>query len=122
MINLPVTLTLCAFILDLLQEPNPRARHIVPCTPFPVHGSLPRDRFVHQCNRTSYRGQSRTVYRPEPLSNRPLQVGDGLEMYVVLAKNSPSIQGLRDVRGLSELTATEDGERVFVVRRDLKKD
>lgn len=43
-------------------------------------------------------------------------------MYIVLAKNSPSIQSLRDIRGMSELTATEDGERVFVVRRDLKKD
>lgn len=50
------------------------------------------------------------------------QVGDGLEIYVVLSKNSPSIQGLRDIRGASELTSTDDGERVFVVRRELKKD
>lgn len=56
------------------------------------------------------------------LSLPPHQVGDGLEIYVVLSKNSPSIQGLRDIRGASELTSTDDGERVFVVRRELKKD
>ena len=50
------------------------------------------------------------------------QVGDGLEIYIALSKESASIQDLRDVRGVSELTATENGERVFVVRRELKKD
>jgi len=55
-------------------------------------------------------------------TERHIEVGDGLEIYVVLSKNSPSIQGLRDIRGASELTSTNDGERVFVVRRELKKD
>ena len=44
-----------------------------------------------------------------------LQVGDGLEMYVVLAKGR-TLQGLEGIRGMQELT-TDDGERVFVVRR-----
>lgn len=43
-------------------------------------------------------------------------------MYVVLAKGSNSFQGLSAIRGVEELTATEDGERVFIIRRDLKKD
>jgi len=55
-------------------------------------------------------------------TERHIEVGDGLEIYVVLGKNSASIQGLRDIRGVSELTSTDDGERVFVVRRELKKD
>jgi len=50
-----------------------------------------------------------------------LQVGDGLEMYVVLAKGR-TLQGLEGIRGMQELTTTDDGERVFVVRRELKKD
>lgn len=50
------------------------------------------------------------------------KVGDGLEMYVVLAKGSNSLQGLGIIRGIQEMTATDDGERVFVIRRDLKKD
>lgn len=42
-------------------------------------------------------------------------------MYIVLAKGR-GVQGLEGVRGMQELSATDDGERVFVVRRDLKKD
>jgi 20S proteasome subunit beta 6 len=42
-------------------------------------------------------------------------------MYVVLAKGR-STQGLDGLRGLQEVSATEDGERVFVIRRELKKD
>lgn len=42
-------------------------------------------------------------------------------MYIVLAKGR-GVQGLEDVRGARELSATDDGERVFVIRRDLKKD
>ena len=50
-------------------------------------------------------------------------MGDGLEMYVVLAKGR-STQGLEGVKGalVSELPGRGDGERVFVLRRDLKKD
>jgi 20S proteasome subunit beta 6 len=50
-----------------------------------------------------------------------IQVGDGLEMYVVLAKGR-TLQGLEGIKGMQELTTTDDGERVFVVRRELKKD
>lgn len=42
-------------------------------------------------------------------------------MYVVLAKGR-GLQGLEGIRGAQELTVTDDGERVFVVQRDLKKD
>ncbi|KAF9464195.1 nucleophile aminohydrolase [Collybia nuda] len=55
-------------------------------------------------------------------TERHIEVGDGLEMYVVLAKGSASVQGLGNIRGIQELTATDDGERVFVIRRELKKD
>jgi 20S proteasome subunit beta 6 len=43
-------------------------------------------------------------------------------MFVVLAKGSPSMQSLANVQGAQEVTAATDGERVFVVRRELKKD
>lgn len=49
------------------------------------------------------------------------QVGDGLEMYIVLAKDR-SLQGLEGVKGVKELTTNSEGERVFVIRRELKKD
>lgn len=44
-----------------------------------------------------------------------------MEIYVVLAKGSTSYQGLEDVAA-QEMTATTGGERVFVIRRELKKD
>jgi len=43
-------------------------------------------------------------------------------MYVVLARGSTSLQGLENIRGVREVTAAADGERVFVVRQELKKD
>jgi 20S proteasome subunit beta 6 len=49
------------------------------------------------------------------------QVGDGLEIYVVLAKGS-ALQGLDAIQGITEVTTTDDGERLFVVRRNLKRD
>jgi 20S proteasome subunit beta 6 len=54
-------------------------------------------------------------------TERHIEVGDGLEMYVVLARGSP-LQGLESVQGVQEVTSTSDGERVFVVRRNLKRD
>lgn len=54
-------------------------------------------------------------------TERHIEVGDGLEIFVVLARGR-SLQGLEGVKGMSELTTTDDGERVFVVRRELKKD
>jgi len=50
-----------------------------------------------------------------------VQVGDGLEMYIVLAKGR-TLHETESIGGLQELTTTDEGERVFVVRRDLKKD
>lgn len=70
-------------------------------------------------------------------TERHIEVGDGLEIYVILAKGkSLSGLGLESMRGVSELTSTADdsdgsasdgetlreGERVFVIRRELKKD
>jgi len=55
-------------------------------------------------------------------TERHIEVGDGLEMYVVLAKESTSLQSLDGLRGVEEIAGTADGERVFVIRRDLKKD
>jgi len=54
-------------------------------------------------------------------TERHIEVGDGLEMYVVLAKGS-ALQGLDAMQGITEMTSTEDGERVFVIRRNLKRD
>ena len=51
-----------------------------------------------------------------------LQVGDGLEVYIVVAKDSPNIQGVQGIPGLQEATSADEGERVFVVRRNLKRD
>ena len=49
------------------------------------------------------------------------QVGDGLEIYVVVAKGR-SPQGLESMRGVQEMSTRPDGDRVFVIRRELKKD
>jgi len=59
-------------------------------------------------------------------TERHIEVGDGLEMYIVLAKGQ-ELHGLDKLRpgavqSVQELTATNDGERVFVLRRELKKD
>lgn len=40
---------------------------------------------------------------------------------MVVAKGRPT-QALEGVRGVQELTTSSDGDRVFVIRRDLKKD
>lgn len=54
-------------------------------------------------------------------TERHIEVGDGLEIFIALAKGR-TLQGMESIRGLQELTVTEDGERLFVMRRDLKKD
>jgi 20S proteasome subunit beta 6 len=55
-------------------------------------------------------------------TERHIEVGDGLEMYVVLARGRGT-QGLEGIAGIQEIsTNSTDSERVFVVRRDLKKD
>lgn len=42
-------------------------------------------------------------------------------MYIILARGR-GLQGLDSIRGAQELTVGEDDERIFVVRRELKKD
>ncbi|TFY66000.1 hypothetical protein EVG20_g5089 [Dentipellis fragilis] len=54
-------------------------------------------------------------------TERHIEVGDGLEMYIVLAKGR-NTQGMESLHGVQELSSKLDGERVFVVRRELKKD
>jgi len=59
-------------------------------------------------------------------TERHIEVGDGLEIYIVLARDRDlqdfeAIQA-RNVHLTQEVTVTDDGERVFVLRRDLKKD
>jgi len=49
------------------------------------------------------------------------QVGDGLEMYIVLAKGRTLPETVMDLLP-EELSSRGDGERVFVLKRDLKKD
>ncbi|KIN96523.1 hypothetical protein M404DRAFT_16871 [Pisolithus tinctorius Marx 270] len=54
-------------------------------------------------------------------TERHIEVGDALQIYIVLAKGR-SLQGLEGAKGLEELTISEDGERIFLVQQDLKKD
>ena len=68
-------------------------------------------------------------------TERHIEVGDGLEIYVILARGKTLAGlGLDNVKGMSEVTSTAEdsdgsdgetlmgGERVYVIRRELKKD
>lgn len=54
-----------------------------------------------------------------------IQVGDGLEIYIVCASNRPAAD-LEAISGIKQLQGTfigqEEGEKIYVVRRELKKD
>ncbi|KAG6902420.1 hypothetical protein C0995_000346 [Termitomyces sp. Mi166 len=80
-----------------------------PGTSFPAHLSLPTVLSLVIDSFTS-------------ATERHIEVGDGLEMYVVLARGSTALQSLGNIRGIHEMTTTQDGERVFVIRQELKKD
>ena len=54
-------------------------------------------------------------------TERHIEVGDGLEVSLVLA-HGRSLQGLEGLRALREVSTRQDGERVFVLQRELKKD
>ncbi|KAF8516452.1 nucleophile aminohydrolase [Hysterangium stoloniferum] len=54
-------------------------------------------------------------------TERHIEVGDGLEIYIVLARGR-GLHGLESLTRFEELTTHGDGERLFVVHRDLKKD
>lgn len=54
-------------------------------------------------------------------TERHIEVGDGLEVFIVLARGRGKAD-LEGIRGIQELSTTSDGERIFVMRRDLKKD
>lgn len=58
-------------------------------------------------------------------TERHIEVGDGLEIYVVMSKrlsSSTQPEAVLAMQGVQEVTATPDGERIFVLRRELKKD
>jgi len=58
-------------------------------------------------------------------TERHIEVGDGLEIYVVMSKrlaSSTTPESLQALGNVQEVTGTPDGERIFVVRRELKKD
>jgi len=54
-------------------------------------------------------------------TERHIEVGDGLEMYIVMAKGRTLPDAVTNLVP-EELPSTGDGERVFVLKRDLKKD
>jgi len=43
-------------------------------------------------------------------------------MYIIVAKGSDNVQTLQAIRGLEEITTSVQGERIFILRRELKKD
>ncbi|KAJ7659853.1 20S proteasome subunit [Mycena rosella] len=91
------------------------------------------DNQIYFKNQTAPPGNAHPTHLPLPrvlslvidsftsATERHIEVGDGLEMYVVLAKGSP-LQGLDTIQGITELTNTNHGERMFVIRRNLKRD
>jgi len=96
------------------QVPSPDA-------PFPAHLPLKRVLSIVTDSFTS-------------ATERHIEVGDGLEIYVIVAKGKTLASlGLESVKGLTEVTSTTEdsdssdsdvhvGERVYVIRRELKKD
>ncbi|KAL1937841.1 hypothetical protein VTO73DRAFT_12861 [Trametes versicolor] len=91
------------------------------------------DNQIYFKNQTAAVGQSHPTHLPLPdvlaividsftsATERHIEVGDGLEIYVVVAKGR-SPQGLDGMRGVQELSAKADSDRTFVIRRELKKD
>ncbi|KAJ8487260.1 hypothetical protein ONZ51_g4283 [Trametes cubensis] len=91
------------------------------------------DNQIYFKNQTAAPGQSHPTHLPLPdvlaividsftsATERHIEVGDGLEIYVVVAKGR-SPQGLESMRGVQEMSTRPDGDRVFVIRRELKKD
>ncbi|GJJ15266.1 hypothetical protein Clacol_009542 [Clathrus columnatus] len=54
-------------------------------------------------------------------TERHIEVGDGVELYIILARGRGT-QGLDSFKDVQELTPHAEGERLFVLRRELKKD
>ncbi|KZT69571.1 N-terminal nucleophile aminohydrolase [Daedalea quercina L-15889] len=91
------------------------------------------DNQIYFKNQTPAPGASHPTHLPLPdvlsividsftsATERHIEVGDGLEIYVVLAKGR-STQELASIGGLQELSTRAEGDRMFVIRRDLKKD
>jgi hypothetical protein len=54
---IPFWLTSVVCVLDILQEPNTRPRNTTPNSSAFIDRTVPRDRLIHQCNRTAHRGK-----------------------------------------------------------------
>ncbi|KAF8477968.1 nucleophile aminohydrolase [Russula ochroleuca] len=91
------------------------------------------DNQIYFKNQTAARGYSHPAHLPLPdvlsividsftsATERHIEVGDGLEMYIVMAKGQTLPDAVTNLLP-EELPSTGDGERVFVLKRDLKKD
>ncbi|KIP02977.1 hypothetical protein PHLGIDRAFT_95356 [Phlebiopsis gigantea 11061_1 CR5-6] len=91
------------------------------------------DNQIYFKNQQPPAGSSHPVHLPLPdvlsividsftgATERHIEVGDGLEIFVILAKGR-STQGFDGRSGVQELSTTPEGDRVFVIRRELKKD
>ncbi|KAM6494255.1 20S proteasome subunit [Amanita muscaria] len=89
------------------------------------------DNQVYYKNQTAGQDESFPTHLPLPsvlklvvdaftsATERHIEVGDGLEIYVVLKRDSTAIQSME---GVQEVTTSEEGQRVFYIRRELKKD
>ena len=104
-----------AIVIDSFTSATERHIEVRPASllfpPLPFSPAPPRD------------APSRLVVAtPDPaaLTSTP-QVGDGLEIYVVVAQGR-SPQGLEGMRNVQEVSPRADGDRMFVLRRELKKD
>jgi len=91
------------------------------------------DNQIYFKNQTPAQGSPHPAHLPLPdvlsividsftsATERHIEVGDGLEMYIVLAKGRTLPDAVVNLRP-QELPSATDGERVFVLKRDLKKD
>ncbi|KAF8349375.1 20S proteasome subunit [Amanita rubescens] len=92
------------------------------------------DNQVYFKNQTAAQGESFPTHLPltsvlklvvdafTSATERHIEVGDGLEIYVVVGRDSAAIDGVENIVGVAEVTTMEEGPRVFYIRRDLKKD
>jgi 20S proteasome subunit beta 6 len=91
------------------------------------------DNQIYFKNQTAAPGTSHPTHLPLPevlklvvdsftgATERHIEVGDGLEIFIVLAQGRGTHE-LDSTPGLQELSTSSEGERLFVLRRELKKD
>ncbi|KAJ7052493.1 nucleophile aminohydrolase [Mycena amicta] len=91
------------------------------------------DNQIYFKNQTPPPGESFPAHLPLPTvlqlvidsftsaTERHIEVGDGLEMYIVVAKGF-DMQGLDGFQNVVEMGTTPEGDKMFVLRRNLKRD